>query len=469
MKHVAMGGTLEKPGSLPAPSRGGTRRWTGNGLAVAGLTIVLFVGGGLGVFTAVRPDTGQPAAAAHGSAPVLQSRPAVEAGVLARLIGDLQARIEVVPDDWNALASLGMAFVQQARVTGDPAYYPRAEEALARSLDLNGDDNVTAMIGMGALSLARHDFADALEWGERARVVNGDLAAVYGVMGDALVELGRYEDGFGAFQQMVDRRPDLSSYARASYALELQGDVEAAIELMERAFNAAGTPGDAAWTLYQLGDLWFSAGRIDRAEANFRRALAADSASLPARAGLGKVAAARGRLHEAISILDEVVAAQPLPEHVIALADLYTAIGDEEGAARQFELLEAERALLEANGVNVDLEFALFSADHGVGLAEGLAAARAEWNRRTSVHVADALAWQLYANGRHHEALEMADEALRLGTRSALFHFHRGMIELTLGMDAAARRDLAKALEINPHFSVLWADEARRLLEEVGG
>jgi hypothetical protein len=41
------------------------------------------------------------------------------------------------------------------------------------------------------------------------------------------------------------------------------------------------------------------------------------------------------------------------------------------------------------------------------------------------------------------------------------------MIERCLGNRAAARRWLGRALALNPHFSVLWAPEARRLYEEL--
>jgi lipoprotein NlpI len=54
---------------------------------------------------------------------------------------------------------------------------------------------------------------------------------------------------------------------------------------------------------------------------------------------------------------------------------------------------------------------------------------------------------------------------MRLGTRSALFAFHRGMIERALGMRAAARSDLRRALSINPHFSLLWAPRVPAFVE----
>jgi tetratricopeptide (TPR) repeat protein len=154
---------------------------------------------------------------------------------------------------------------------------------------------------------------------------------------------------------------------------------------------------------------------------------------------------------------------------VIALGDLYRNAGRTQEAARQDGLLRAEEELFRANGVDVDLDIALFDADHEVDLAAGLAAARAEWGRRHSIHVADALAWELYANGRPKEALAYANRALSLGMRNALFSFHRGMIERALGMAPAARRDLAEALSINPSFSIRWSTVAARTLARMGG
>jgi hypothetical protein len=58
---------------------------------------------------------------------------------------------------------------------------------------------------------------------------------------------------------------------------------------------------------------------------------------------------------------------------------------------------------------------------------------------------------------------------MRLGTRNARFYAHAGLIEKALGRDAAARRHLAEALEINPWFSPLLAPRVEAALEELGG
>jgi tetratricopeptide (TPR) repeat protein len=430
--------------------------------------MAMFGAGALGLL--LRGSSSPPAAA-----PALRKRtasvsaPVVASGSLSELIVGLQSRLKAVPGDARAFAQLGLAYVQEARVTADPTYYPKAEGALDRSLALGGSANFDAFTGHASLAAARHDFAGALAWGQKAVAANPHSAQAYAVVGDAQVELGMYEEAFATFQKAVDLKPELSTYARASYAWELQGNVGNALAAMKLARQAAASASDTAWADNQLGELAFNSGRLDRAEASYREAIARDPSYLPPHAGLAKVEAARGDLSGAIADMSWVVARYPTPEYVIALGDLYTVSGRDADAARQFALLRAEEHLFQANGVNMDLEIALFDADHEVDLAGGLAAAQAEWARRHSVHVADALAWQLYANGRFREALGYADQALHLGTRNALFFFHRGMIEKAMGRAAAARRDLATALGINPHFSILWAGSAARTLARMGG
>ena len=432
--------------------------------AVAAMAVAVFLLAGMGIFRGLRTDEAAPIPGTPDA--VALTGPA--AGSLDAAIVSLQARIRAEPTDWRALASLGLAYVQQARVTADPGFYPKAEGLLEQSLEINAEDNYQAAVGMAALAAARHDFAAALDWGRRARTINAYNAAVYGVIGDAQLELGRYDEAFVTFQHMVDLRPDLSSLSRASYARELMGDVPGAIEAMERAKRYASDPADRAWASYQLGELSFNRGDLPGAAAEYREGARLAPAYVPNFAGLAKVAWARGDLDGAIRGYEDAVARYPSPEYVIALGDLYRATGQEELALEQDGLLDAEEALLEASGVNVDLEQAVFDAGHG-DASGGLAAARAEWERRHSVQVADALAWALHENGRDEEAARYASLAMRLGTRSALFAFHAGTIQRSLGNLGSARELLAQADAINPYFSIQYAPVLERALAGLQG
>jgi tetratricopeptide (TPR) repeat protein len=390
-------------------------------------------------------------------------------GDVGATISLLRERVRGTEDDRRSLALLGLAYLQKGTRSADPTYYAKAESALRRSLGITERPRFEAALGMGVLANARHDFETALRWGRDASEENPFNAEARGVMGDALTELGRYEAATRAIQKMINLRPGLSAYARVSYARELHGDVDGAIEAMERAYNAAGHPADRAWAAYHLGELYFGRGQLARAEREYRRGAQLAPGYALARAGLAKVAAGRGRVREGISRLRPVARKYPAPEVVILLGDLYHLAGKPGEASRQYDLARAIERLYRVNGVNVDLELSLFDVDHGFDRRVALERARAEYARRKSIHVADALGWALYANGRYAKARRYAREALRLGTRSALFHFHAAMIDLGLGHLRSARTHLEQVAEVNPNFSFWHKERARRLLERLSG
>ena len=121
------------------------------------------------------------------------------------------------------------------------------------------------------------------------------------------------------------------------------------------------------------------------------------------------------------------------------LGDLQRADGRPAEARRQYALIGVIERLLVANGVETDLETALFDVDHGIRLRASLALARRAQRERPSIDGDDVLAWALARTGHCGEALRYSRRALRLGTRDALKYFHRGEIERCLGHRAAAR------------------------------
>ena len=172
----------------------------------------------------------------------------------------------------------------------------------------------------------------------------------------------------------------------------------------------------------------------------------------------------RGRDDAAIAAEQEAVNRIPLPQYVAMLGDLQRAVGRPVEARKQYALIGVIQRLLVANGVDTDLETALFDVDHGIHPRASLALARRAQRERPSIDGDDVLAWALARTGHCGEALGYSRSALRLGTRDALKLFHRGAIERCLGNRAAARGWFRQALALNPRFSVLWASTARREL-----
>jgi tetratricopeptide (TPR) repeat protein len=385
------------------------------------------------------------------------------AASLPATIDALQEHLRAQPKDARSWATLGLAYVEQARLSSDPAFYPKAAGALDRSLALEPRDNDAALLGLSALASGRHDFVAAESYAQRALEVNPDSAAGYGALSDALTELGKYSQALSAARTMDRLRPGLPSLARLSYQAELRGDLAGARRLFVAALAQATDPADVAFVRQQLGDLAWAAGSLPAAEAHYRAALRAEPGHVGALFGRSRVAFGRGETATALELAGTVAQRRPTVEHVVWYGELLESVGRTTAAADQYGLARIAVEVQRAAGVAVDLEIALYEADHGDPM-RALAAAEAAYAHRPSVFAADAYAWALHVSGMDRRALRYADEAARLGSASTLFAAHRGMIERSLGMDGAARRDLRLALRLNPHFSPVLAPLVERAL-----
>ncbi|MFE2326838.1 tetratricopeptide repeat protein [Streptomyces sp. NPDC059385] len=443
---------MHRPEDEPAPTIRRRRHLRTTAITIA-LGVVMFTVGAIGLSPTgpSTPDT--PAAAPSASVP-------------ARGIQALRERVKRLPKDPVSWADLGMALVQQARTTADQATYAQAESALRRSLALQPAENLHAEIGMGALTAARHQFHDALAWARKAVATSPATPAAYGVLADAHTQLGQYKEAEDAVQKMADLRPDSSSLARASYTFELRGNTIQAKILMERALRAAGTPGERAFAHTHLSSLALDSGDPAAALRQAQTGLGIaprDAGLLEARA---KARAAAGDHDQAVADYTAAIATAPLPQYLLGLGELQQALGHQDRAEAQYAVLRAQETLRRATDTPADADAIYFEADHG-DPGQAVIMAEAAVRERPFLAVHDAYAWALHRASRDTEALDQADEALALGTRSALFLYHRGAIHQALGNSSAARRDLSQALALDPSFHPLHAPAAREALRRI--
>ena len=454
------------------------RRTAGRVVAMAGLAVVMAACGGPAdpvasaapaLARASPSPGGEPgpsrdptaSAAASATAPVATSPTVAE-------IARLKALVTADPNDADAQRDLGFALAQRVRETADPSLYAPAMDAFQAALRLHPDD-APALVGVAGIQLGKHEFADGLVTARKALSLSPSLVAAHAAEVDALVELGRYDDADTAAGIMFGLSADLSTLARVSYLAELRGRLPAALAAMRAAAASPGlAPENSAYVDALLGNLLVATGDPKGAAAAYRSALDLVPNHAPSLAGEGRLAVAAGHLDEAIERFGEAAAIVPLPEYVIALGDAQATAGRTEAAARSYDLARAEIQLFKAAGVVVDVDLALFEADHG-DPAAALRYATAAYAATPTVRAADAVAWALHRLGRDREALAHATEALRLGSIDPLLRYHAGAIEAALGKDGDARRDLDLALATDPGFSATGAAEARRLLATLNG
>ena len=292
-----------------------TRRLAIAGVAAALVAVAALLGGAF---------RGGSSSAAVGAPPSVTSERLAggfAGGDTPTLIRSLQGTLRRNPRDGKSWALLGLAYQQRARETADPAYYPKSEGVLRRSLAIDPHDLI-ATSGLGSLELSRHRFADALALGRKAIALSPSTARNYGVIGDALVELGRYPQAFRAFDTFARLKPGLSSYSRISYARELLGDQAGAVDALRLAVDAAvDAPEASAWTRVQLGKLYWAHGRFAAAAMQYQQALVYFPGYVYAFDALASVEWARG--HTALQPRQEMLGMAFHDElHVAILAAL---------------------------------------------------------------------------------------------------------------------------------------------------
>ena len=370
--------------------------------------------------------------------------------------------------DDMAWANLGDSYMQKARETADVTYYAHAEKAYQRALDLK-PNNVAALDGMAWVNGGRHEFEKSIEWANKAIAISPKNNDAYGLIGDADVEMGNYDAAYTHYQQMLDIRPDTSSYSRGAHLIWLMGDKRKGLWLMAKAIKAGGPYAEnTAWCRAQLAIMLMNTGALLPAEQTLQDALKYAPHNYQLLIAMGKLKAARSDYPAAIDCYKQAVEVVPMHDALVALGDLYQLTGKPEEAKKQFALVEATHQLLKANGVRGDMQIAQFYADHDRSLPEAVQEEEAEIKTRPNVYVEDTLAWCYYKAGRYQDAQAMIDRAMARHTPEALFEFHAGMIAARLNQQGAARKLLYEALSDNPNFSLIYAPVAASTLKELG-
>jgi tetratricopeptide (TPR) repeat protein len=331
------------------------------------------------------------------------------------------------PRDPAAFRTLAIAFMRKQRECGDPAYYARAMAAVGRSLELEPGSYESRKLKAWVLA-GQHRFLEARELARQCIARQPGDSWNYGVLADALMELGDYPAAVDAVQRMIDRKPDLASYSRAARLRELHGDPEGALQLLDLALDTTSSrdPEAAAWVRVQRGSARLGMGDPRGADAEYQRALAAQPGYHLALAGRARCQTLLRNRRQAVRLYEQALAVVPRPDWAIALGELRQLLGDQGGATAEFAVARAAMAA-SGGGADTDRQMALFLADHGSAEA-ALKHARRAARSRHDISTWDALAWALFKNGRHAEAWEASLRARRLGTKDAAMLRHAAQI-----------------------------------------
>ena len=207
-----------------------------------------------------------------------------------------QTLLQRNPRSAKAYFGLSDALIRKARETGDPSYFNRAEEALKKSLEI-APQNAGALRHLAYVFYSRHEFAPAAVHARKAVEINPEDGDSYGVLGDALLEVGQYAEAQAAYNTMIELDESLYSYSRLAGLKSMRGENAGAIADLERAIaigKAAKQPAESiAWAEWQLGTDYFALGKLKEAEGLYQQSLTTYPNYYRALAGMAQLRAAQ--------------------------------------------------------------------------------------------------------------------------------------------------------------------------------
>ncbi len=362
-------------------------------------------------------------------------------------IATLEEKLAEDPNNIVVALSLSELYLQSIRETGDARLYEKIE-AVMQAATLASTTDARILAKRAEVANGRHEFKEGLALITQALLLDPQSAAYYGIKTDAEIELGMYEEAQASLQKMVNLKPNFSSYTRIAYQRELNGDKEGALEALAAAITAGSSyPENLAWAHVESGKLLFKNDN-PAAENQFKQALTVYPDYAPALEGLGRVAYANGKKEEALQYFNNAFDTLPIAQYATTLGDYYTLEGDAAKAAQQYAL--AHLAYKDSKGVNVDMEYALFLADHGDPV-ESLVRAKRAYEARPSIYGAHVYAWALYKNNKLRDAEANITEALRWGEHDPTILAHASVIFATNNKPKEAEIFLQKAKNLSSY------------------
>ena len=368
------------------------------------------------------------------------------------------------PDDMQQYVNLASVFVAEGRVTGNNTYYDNAAmKMLAQVIDgktANQDIMFQALNVKSAIQLNMHQFKDALETARQGEALNSFNAGIYGALVDANVEMGNYDEAVKDCDKMMSIRPDIRSYARASYLRQIYGQNAGSIEAMKMAVEA-GLPGseNTEWARTTLADLYLNNGNLDSAYILYKTSLVFRPDYPFALIGMARVEKARKNYDAAITQTRNAIQVVSEVAFVSLLGDLYELKGDKEKAADTrndvIKLLEEGQkeepadALVKHN-VSREMATAYLAAgqlDNALKYAQTDLAMRPE-----NIDANELAAWIYYRKGDFANAKIHAAKMLATNTKNAGKLYEAGAIFNSSGDSDKGHQLIAEALTINPYI-----------------
>jgi tetratricopeptide (TPR) repeat protein len=365
----------------------------------------------------------------------------------------LEERLKGDPDDFLAAGKLGDAYLQQGRESGFADGPAKAEHWLRIALKW-APESYPLRASLASALMGQHKFHEAAALAGKLTTENSDAPTAYGLLGDALLEIGDVPGAESSYRKLAARAPGLAVSARFAKLDWLRGDTAGALSNWSHALSFSNSAAESlAWARVQKGELFFRTGQLTNAETEYQNALALFPDYYAALDHLAELQAARGEFDRAREMFEQLAARTERPEYFQAVGDVLVAARRRDEAKPWHDrALASFAAAAEKGSAGYFHHLASFYADIREDGAAAEKWARRDLEVRQNIYAWDALAWALFRKGDNAGALDAMKKALALGTRDAHLFAHAGSIFVRAGKISEGRDFMKQAQKVNPRY-----------------
>ncbi|GAC1630862.1 MAG: hypothetical protein NVS9B10_23640 [Nevskia sp.] len=262
---------------------------------------------------------------------------------LARLDSDMGfqlARLQQSPTEPDRVAKVVDAWTRRGKFTADGADFDSAILLLGKAEKLIPTLDARIEAARAHIYSSRHRFVEARAISEKAlhKFVDDELLTAYAA--DAALYTGDLAAGADGFRHLAQINPESSTpWVGLAYWAEITGDLEQAMDLLEKALNSTyPTPlayERQAYIHSVMGEVRSKQGDLKEARRQFAWALTKKENFAAARNGLADVAQWEGKDDEAETLLRGLIDSEsPNADYQVKLADLLDRHGKKDEAAQ---------------------------------------------------------------------------------------------------------------------------------------
>jgi|GEM_PF-1358224 len=272
-------------------------------------------------------------------APALSKTASAKLKVIDDELGFFLARLASAEADGARIARVADQWVKRGKFTGDGADFDSALLLLEKGDKLQSRFDPRIGGGHAHALWARHRFLECRAEAEKDLKISPEDSDLQGLAADCAEYSGDTAAGEAGFRKMLEDNSRQSiPYIGLAYHFEIAGDLEQALDLLNKALNATYPQPlgyeRQAYVHSVLGDVYAKQGDIKNAKLQYRWALSKKPDYAQALNGLVDVAQWEGNDDEAEKGLRDLIDSEsPTADYELKLADLLDRHGKKEEAA----------------------------------------------------------------------------------------------------------------------------------------